>query len=104
VTITTVGYGDRYPVSGAGRIVGSLLLFAGIALFSVLTGFIANLFLAPRASRTERIKSRLKGPEAQVADLRLLLVEQEERAAVIRLKLDELESSIRGSTRPPAAD
>jgi hypothetical protein len=103
VTIATVGYGDRYPVSNEGRVVGTLLLFAGVALFSILTGFIANQFLAPRSSRGARIRARLAGPESQVAELRQLLVEQEERAAVIRLKLDDLESSIRhSSSRPPA--
>ena len=51
VTITTVGYGDQYPVTNAGRLIGTFLLFAGIALFSVLTGFIANAFLAPRRRR-----------------------------------------------------
>src|SRR5262245_12531237 len=35
VTITTVGYGDQYPVGPGGRAVGAFLLFAGIALFSV---------------------------------------------------------------------
>ena len=100
VTITTVGYGDYYPVSPAGRIVGTLLLFAGIALFSVLTGFIANIFLAPRSGRIERVKARLTGAEGQVAELRVLLLEQEERSTAIRLKLDELEKAIR--KRPPA--
>ena len=73
VTITTVGYGDRFPVSPNGRIVGTLLLFAGIALFSVLTGFIANQFLAPRSTRGARIRAKLSGPEGQVAELRQLL-------------------------------
>ncbi len=50
VTITTVGYGDRFPVTDEGRVIGVFLLFAGIGLFSVLTGFVANVFLAPRRS------------------------------------------------------
>ena len=56
VTITTVGYGDQYPVTEGGRIIGVFLLFAGIGLFSVLTGFIANVFLAPPAK--PRLKPR----------------------------------------------
>jgi voltage-gated potassium channel len=90
VTITTVGYGDRYPVSNEGRVIGTLLLFAGIALFSVLTGFIANAFLAPRAG------GRLHRPrpgslEADLEELHRMLIEQEQRAASIRVKLEEIE-------------
>jgi voltage-gated potassium channel Kch len=103
VTITTVGYGDRFPVSAQGRIVGTLLLFAGIALFSVLTGFIANQFLAPRSTRGARIRARLSGPESQVAELRQLLDEQEEHAALIRLKIDDLEATLRSAPPPPPA-
>ena len=69
VTITTVGYGDQYPVTELGRIIGTFLLFAGIALFSVLTGFIANAFLAPpskprlQATRPSQLpRSRTSGP------------------------------------------
>src|SRR5436190_14819836 len=47
VTITTVGYGDRYPVTGWGRIVGTVVLMTGVGLFGVLTGYLANAFLAP---------------------------------------------------------
>jgi voltage-gated potassium channel len=51
VTITTVGYGDRYPVTGWGRVVGVLLLSTGVGLFAVITGFIANAFLAPKRAQ-----------------------------------------------------
>jgi voltage-gated potassium channel len=49
VTITTVGYGDRYPVTTEGRILGVLLLVAGIALFSVLTGYVAQKLIGSPA-------------------------------------------------------
>jgi voltage-gated potassium channel len=35
-TVTTVGYGDRFPVTGAGRAVGTFTMFAGITLFGTL--------------------------------------------------------------------
>ena len=51
VTIATVGYGDRYPVTNQGRIVGIILIVMGVSAFSVLTSYIATRFL-PR-SRSE---------------------------------------------------
>ena len=50
VTITTVGYGDRYPVTTEGRFLGILLLVAGIALFSVLTGYVAQKLIGSPSS------------------------------------------------------
>jgi voltage-gated potassium channel len=53
VTITTVGYGDRYPVTNAGRLIGVVVLTLGVGLFGTLTGFLANAFLAPQAEGAE---------------------------------------------------
>lgn len=46
VTIATVGYGDKYPVTNPGRIVGVILIVMGVSAFSVLTSYIATRFLA----------------------------------------------------------
>ncbi|HEY7133288.1 MAG TPA: potassium channel family protein [Candidatus Limnocylindrales bacterium] len=45
VTITTVGYGDRYPVTPEGRFIGVLTMAVGIGIFGVLTSFLAQWFL-----------------------------------------------------------
>lgn len=50
VSITTVGYGDTYPVTDIGRIVGILTLTVGVGLFGVVTGYIANAFMKNKTS------------------------------------------------------
>ena len=47
VTISTVGYGDQYPVTNAGRLVGTLIIVVGVGIFGTFTGYLANFFLAP---------------------------------------------------------
>lgn len=52
-TLTTVGYGDRYPVTSEGRGVAVVLMLAGVALVGVLAGLSASWFMSPVAQRRQ---------------------------------------------------
>ena len=66
-TITTVGYGDRYPVTMEGRLVAALLMTAGVGLFGILSGFVASWFLTPSQQQQE---SELAAVRGELAALR----------------------------------
>ncbi len=50
VTITTVGYGDYYPVTTLGRITAVWVMFAGIGIIGALASILASLLVAPSSS------------------------------------------------------
>lgn len=45
VTITTVGYGDKFPVTTEGRIIAAVLMTAGVGLFGTFTAYVASWFV-----------------------------------------------------------
>lgn len=45
VTITTVGYGDKYPVTTEGRIIAVILMTVGVGLFGTFTAFVSSWFV-----------------------------------------------------------
>lgn len=52
-TVTTVGYGDRFPTSREGRLVAVMLMTAGVGLFSAVTAALAAWFLRPDEQAAE---------------------------------------------------
>ena len=100
VTVATVGYGDKYPVTNAGRAVGVLMMTIGVGLFGVITGFLADWFRRPRkaASRAGQARAVQDDVSATVQELRRLLEAQElayqSSAAEIRARLAELEGTV----------
>jgi voltage-gated potassium channel len=93
-TISTVGYGDLYPVTEEGRIVAAVLMIAGIALLGVITATIASWFV--EAVRTageqaeEGVAEELSRAERQLAEVLAQLGEVSQR-------LDRLERETVGA-------
>ena len=54
MTLTTVGYGDVFPVTGAGKFLGSVIAFLGIGVFALPTGILgAGLVEELQARKTQ---------------------------------------------------
>jgi voltage-gated potassium channel len=47
VTITTVGYGDRFPVTLPGRITGTFVMLAGVGIIGALASILASMLVPP---------------------------------------------------------
>ena len=65
VTIATVGFGDRYPVTDPGRVVGVVTMTVGVVLFGALTAFLADRFIRPR-SREGTDHAELRAEVAEI--------------------------------------
>jgi voltage-gated potassium channel len=89
VTVTTVGYGDKYPVTNSGRIVGVLLMTIGVGLFGVIAGYVANAFLQSATTQKEESAPPLD-LQHTVEAIRQLLLEQEQTNAELKAKLEAI--------------
>jgi voltage-gated potassium channel len=85
VTMATVGYGDEYPTTNAGRTMGTVIIVVGVGIFGTLTGYLANLFLTPAERRDED----------QPADLTKRLTELKQLNDKQQQAISELEELLR---------
>ena len=76
VTITTVGYGDTYPVTTAGRVTGVFVMFAGVGIIGALASIFASILVpgpsTPSDERSARpaMQEELAGIRSELAALR----------------------------------
>ena len=92
VSITTVGYGDRYPVTPLGRIIGLAVLAIGVSTYGVLSGYLANVFFP--TGRDASAERRIPADNTdEITDLRALLEEQAKLNQALLKQLDQLERS-----------
>jgi voltage-gated potassium channel len=82
VTITTVGYGDYYPVTAAGRITAMFIMFMGVGIIGALASILASLLVgsseapeeeAPGAEPAPTVEQELALVKNELAALRQLL-------------------------------
>ncbi|AUD01575.1 potassium channel family protein [Spirosoma pollinicola] len=66
VTITTVGYGDRFPITTAGRLIAAVLMVAGVGLFGTFTGYVANFFVVDEQEQSDSDMQILIGEVRQL--------------------------------------
>jgi voltage-gated potassium channel len=93
VTVTTVGYGDKFPVTGGGRAVAVVLMLVGIGLIGILTATVASFFMQ---EHTDANRQQLQQSHADLG----------QQLTLIMARLDGIEGQLRpvestsGSTTP----
>ena len=90
VTITTVGYGDRFPITNVGRLIGMAVMMVGVGLFGVLTGYLANAFLTPSKEedeKTQQVPAAATEAGTELAEIKRLLIQQQQEQKELRAML-----------------
>jgi voltage-gated potassium channel Kch len=97
VTVATVGYGDKVPVTTAGRVIGVFVMVVGVGLFSVLTSFLAQWFVRSRQHSAQIRASEPAGAEdtqALLARLDALTVLLEQQGAAQQADAGDLRARL----------
>jgi voltage-gated potassium channel len=93
VTVTTVGYGDFFPVTTAGRITACFIMGIGLLTLAVVTAQVASSFVTQGPSRAQR------GPQVEPATPEVTLAELDRRLA----RIEELLTTTAAAPSPPDA-
>lgn len=105
VTIATVGYGDKYPITPGGRMVGTIEIITGVAVFSTISGYLANAFVSSRKKESEEPEGdKGAGPDELIAELKRLGEAQDQRAVELEARLARMEALLAAQAGVSGAD
>ncbi|MEE3088167.1 MAG: ion transporter [Actinomycetota bacterium] len=90
VTLSTVGYGDQYPVTTQGRVLGAFVILTGVGIFGTLTGYLANFFLAPQ--KKKKSGDELSDIRSQLDAIKALSAQQQDAIATLEESLTKRET------------
>jgi voltage-gated potassium channel len=94
VTVTTVGYGDFYPVTAGGRITACFIMASGLLTLAVVTAQVASSFVAQSPSRARSAR------QGEAARREVTLAELDQRLA----RIEHLLTAARPGDPPGAID
>jgi hypothetical protein len=101
VTVTTIGYGDQYPVTNAGRIIGAVIMTVGVGLFGALTAYLAKFFIKPedeQAEATAQPSTSLGDLQEQMQELKQMLLDYKKVNIELKTRIEQLDDFIRNHT------
>jgi voltage-gated potassium channel len=93
VTITTVGYGDFFPVTMMGRITGVFVMFAGIGIIGALASILASMLVSP-STPDEPAPDAAAGEPAPAAAPPMATDAIVEELALLRAEIAELRETL----------
>ena len=98
VTITTVGYGDFFPVTTIGRLTGAFVMFAGVGIIGALASILASLLVSPPTPSEPEPDA---GATSSVAPGEAQMTVSTSELVALRLEIEALRASLeRGGSRP----
>lgn len=97
VTVTTVGYGDIYPVTVEGKIIASILMIVGIGILGVLISTLGASFIESRLKPKLNIEAEESKKAINEKILKIELLDKDEYSSLI-LSINTLYNDLR--TKP----